>query len=585
MEGRKLRVAVLTGADSPATCETITLVARLPQLQVVGILQESQAPSFRRLWRNLKKNMRRNGFYYCYWRLGQLIKDSLDRLAARLVPRAELAELLRQSLPDRISCLTELSQARHLPLEKFANLNDSKVANVLRKLEVDLGIVIGTRILKRSTFSVPRLGCLNLHKGKVPEYRGMPVGFWELYDRQSTAGVTVHFVDDGLDTGDVVEADVLAISPKDTPETLRKRLDRLGSEVMARCVAAIADGRGTSYPQPASQQKPRTSPSIRQRRELDRRLGCASAFTFPWAYVLKTSLYLVIYYSGLFHVVRAFRRLRRKSRACIVLYHRVNDLTEDALTTSIERFAEHMVVLRKYYRAISSSVLSEKVRSKEKLSPDCIAIHFDDCYRDVFANAFRILSQVSWPACCFVCSGFVGTDRMFSHDADCPFRLENLSVDELVELSKGGFEIGSHTVNHADLGRCSYQVAVTELEQSKRDLEKFLRKPVRLFSYPFGRQHNFRMELVEAVRQAGYQAIFSAYGGYVDKNTDVYDICSVAACSRYRSLDLLMEIEGLSLAALRKRWLTPANSHAKEGMLGFARPLATKDSGLTNVRN
>lgn len=57
------------------------------------------------------------------------------------------------------------------------------------------GLCWGPVFLKASTFGVPRMGCINLHKGKVPEYRGMPPGFWELYDGASSASVTVRVVE------------------------------------------------------------------------------------------------------------------------------------------------------------------------------------------------------------------------------------------------------------------------------------------------------------------------------------------------------------------------------------------------------
>ncbi|TLY16782.1 MAG: hypothetical protein E6K69_03380 [Nitrospirae bacterium] len=65
-------------------------------------------------------------------------------------------------------------------------------------MNTDLGIVIGTRILKRSTFAIPRMGCMNVHKGRVPEYCGIPPGFWDLYENEKQAGVTIHFLDDRI---------------------------------------------------------------------------------------------------------------------------------------------------------------------------------------------------------------------------------------------------------------------------------------------------------------------------------------------------------------------------------------------------
>lgn len=554
MRRGKLKLAVLTGKDSPATCRAITMLARLPSVEIRGILVDTEPAPLKRRLRNLRRKVQREGWSFLYFRFTEFVRELLEGAAARLVPRNEVADLLRQSFPERASCLADLGQQLTISIQEVGNVNSREAAEALRRLDVDLGVVLGTRVLKRSTFSIPRMGCVNLHKGKVPAYRGLPPGFWELYDGQSSAGVTVHFVDDGLDTGDVLGEDCVPIHPKDSPETVRKKLDLRGSELLARCVQDLAEGGAQRRPQPPSNLKPRTSPTYRQRQQLYEKLGLPSRQVAFWAWVAKTLLYLAIFYSGLFHVMRTYRRITRTSRACTLLYHRVNDLAEDVLTTSVQRFAEHLMVLRRYYSVVPSSDLVAKVKSAQRVASNAVVIHFDDCYRDTYAQAAPMLAQVRFPACFFVSSGYLDTDRIFAHDAEkCPFRLENLRSQELVGLVAQGFEVGSHTVNHVDLGLCPDEVVTRELVQSKQALERILGQPVLLFSYPFGRKKNIRTGVVELVRNAGYEAMFSAYGGYVNGSSNLFDLPRVGI-SQYRPLDLLMEIEGLSLTAWKRRW-------------------------------
>src|SRR5439155_5560131 len=204
MSTDKLKLAMLVGRDTPTTCSAISMIAGLPQVQILAILIDSERLSIARRLRNLKKNVRREGWSYLYFWLREFLLDLLESLSSRQISRGDVFETLRQSFPGRALTLGQFEKLNHIPVLEGGNLNGLLAAETLRKLEVDLGIVLGTRILKRSTFSIPRMGCINLHKGKVPEYRGMPPGFWELYDGRSSAGVTVHFVDDGLDTGDIV---------------------------------------------------------------------------------------------------------------------------------------------------------------------------------------------------------------------------------------------------------------------------------------------------------------------------------------------------------------------------------------------
>jgi peptidoglycan/xylan/chitin deacetylase (PgdA/CDA1 family) len=396
---------------------------------------------------------------------------------------------------------------------------------------------------------------LNLHKGKVPEYRGQPAGFWEIYDGQSLAGVTVHFVDEGLDTGDIVGEACVSVHPKDSPYTLRRKLDIQGAALLASCVSQVVEGTSVRRPQPKSQLKARTSPTRLQRRSVEKKLGMDGPQQRRWPYAVKTLLYLAIYHSGILSFIRAWHRRAPKGRACIILYHRVNDLTRDVLTISEVRFAEHLIAVMRSYPMVTTTDIVQKVKQQGQLSGSAIAIHFDDCYRDVYTNASRLLSHLMVPACAFISSGFVDTDRVFPHDAQkCPFHLENLKSNEVTGLVDRGFEIGSHTVNHADLGQVAVGDAFTELSQSKKELEALLSRSVNLVSYPYGKKLNIRPEVTEIVRQVGYEAMFSAYGGYINGHDEPFDIRRIGVSGQYRALDLLMAIEGVALENLRQSW-------------------------------
>ena len=562
---KKLKVVVLTGIDSAPAVSTFLMLARLPEVQVLAILSDLERPSFKKRLSNLRRNVRREGLGYIFSRLGDAAVVLLDNLAARVISRQEVSELLRRSFPDRISSLADLGRRSHIPVHCVGNLNSPAAAETLRLADADLGIVFGTRILKRSTFAIPRLGCINVHKGKVPEYRGMPPGFWELWEGQKSAGVTIHVVDDGLDTGAIVGEDTVSIHAQDSVETLQRKLDGLAAELLARCVVDYAKGRVSQRPQPPTKQRPRTSPTRAQRRELEKRIGLSVEKQRRTSYILKSLIYLTAYYSGLFHLVRAIRGLRGVDRACVLLYHRVNDLTDDALTTSIERFAAHMVAIRTYYSGVPTSRLVRAIQSDKKLPRHSVAIHFDDCYRDVFTNASSLMAQAGLPGTAFVSSGFVGTGRGFAHDAGCPVTQENLAAEQVRALLGRGFDIGSHTVNHVDLGQCSDETALNEVFQSKKDLEALAGKPVRWISYPFGRVENIRAGVVDLVREAGYEAMFAAYGGTVTGSDDCFHLQRLGISGQYRALDLLMEIEGMSVATLHHCW--------EAGRRGFLRRL------------
>jgi peptidoglycan/xylan/chitin deacetylase (PgdA/CDA1 family) len=552
-----LRIAILTGQDSTLARATVSALARLPGTQVVGIVFDSGRVSLKEGLARLDRSVRREGWSYIWFRVADAFTGLLERLAARVVPASEVSAIFAAAFPGQALSLAHLGELLRIPIFSVDTLNSTGAVEILRRLEPDLGIAIGTRILVRSTFSVPRIGCLSLRLGQVPEDRGTPPGFWELYDGRLTAGVTVHLIDDGPGTADVVAQESVAIHPLDTLETLGRRLETSGRDLLTRCVADFAHGQATRQPQQSGGLWTRTSPTRRERKQLERRLRVARPKKAPWLHAIKTACYLVMYYAGLPQLLRASRRLAGRSRACVLLYHRMNDLSLDPLTIGVRRFVEHMAFLRKHYAVLSSSMLIEKLESGQPFSSNSVVITFDDCYRDVSTNAKPVLDALGLPASMFVSSGYVGTQRRFPHDDASPWLFENLRPEDLRAMAANGCEVGSHTVTHIDLGRAGDETIAAELAQSKRDLEAIIHRPVVLFAFPFGRETNIRGGAEELVRRAGYRAIFSAYGGYVTDASDLFDLRRVGVGGDMRALDLAMEIEGLSAGALRrwrKRW-------------------------------
>lgn len=112
-------------------------------------------------------------------------------------------------------------------------LNAPATAEILRSLAPDVILVSAAPILKPSIFLIPRLGCLNVHRGIAPEYRGEWTLFWALYRRDyQRLGVTVHFVDDGVDTGPVLVQGYPGLTAEDTEATIMAKCARMASDLL-----------------------------------------------------------------------------------------------------------------------------------------------------------------------------------------------------------------------------------------------------------------------------------------------------------------------------------------------------------------
>nr|MDP9112108.1 polysaccharide deacetylase family protein [Acidobacteriota bacterium] len=143
---------------------------------------------------------------------------------------------------------------------------------------------------------------------------------------------------------------------------------------------------------------------------------------------------------------------------------------------------------------------------------------------------------------------------VFEHDREkYPFRYENFRRADLEGWVRDGFEIGAHTVNHVNLGVCNLEESRFEIVESGAQLERMIGQPVKLFSFPFGKVADIRPEATAFIREAGYSALFSAYGGFVGEDTSLWDIPRIGVSEEHLPMYLLLEIEGLTGPALSSK--------------------------------
>src|SRR5207244_4259281 len=97
---RKLRVVILTGTDSTATCMTIVPLLSIPEVEVPAILFDANPQTLQRRYKNLKRNITREGWGYLPYRALSFIIEFLDARAASVIPHDEVRDLLRKALPE-----------------------------------------------------------------------------------------------------------------------------------------------------------------------------------------------------------------------------------------------------------------------------------------------------------------------------------------------------------------------------------------------------------------------------------------------------------------------------------------------------
>ena len=159
------------------------------------------------------------------------------------------------------------------------DVHDPGALALLRHLAPDLGVVFAAYRLNPEVFNIPRLGCLNLHLGHAPRFRGSSPAFYEMLEGEPTVGVTVHRVSEALDAGPIVaqESFPLDLAPDGDPLAYLRRyqaevLIPNGVRLMAEAVQRFARGEVDARLQPGGGAPVRKRATYRLKRELRRRV-------------------------------------------------------------------------------------------------------------------------------------------------------------------------------------------------------------------------------------------------------------------------------------------------------------------------
>jgi methionyl-tRNA formyltransferase len=115
-----------------------------------------------------------------------------------------------------------------------------------------LAVVAFGMILPQGLLEVPRAGAINLHASLLPDYRGASPIQRALWDGRAWTGLTTMFMDEGLDTGDMIQQRLVAVDPADDAAALSRRLADEGAPLLAASLVLAHEGRAPRVPQGAA---------------------------------------------------------------------------------------------------------------------------------------------------------------------------------------------------------------------------------------------------------------------------------------------------------------------------------------------
>lgn len=146
-----------------------------------------------------------------------------------------------------------LALENNIPVYEPKTLKDEAFAALLEQISPELIVVVAFgKILPPSVLQFPQYGCINLHVSLLPKYRGAAPMQRAIIEGESETGVTVMYMDEGLDTGDIISVEKFPIGPEDNFEDIHDRSALVGGELLSNTIREMENGNTVRMPQDPS---------------------------------------------------------------------------------------------------------------------------------------------------------------------------------------------------------------------------------------------------------------------------------------------------------------------------------------------
>jgi methionyl-tRNA formyltransferase len=137
------------------------------------------------------------------------------------------------------SAVKKYALSQDLKTLQPTNLKNEEFLNQLESLNANLQIIVAFRMLPKVVWAMPKYGTFNLHASLLPKYRGAAPINWAIINRETETGVTTFFIDENIDTGEVIAKSEIKIESDETVGTLHDKLIDLGSDLVIHTVELI----------------------------------------------------------------------------------------------------------------------------------------------------------------------------------------------------------------------------------------------------------------------------------------------------------------------------------------------------------
>lgn len=137
----------------------------------------------------------------------------------------------------------ELAVQHELPVYQPIKVRDPEFVEVLKTLEPEVIVVVAFgQIIPKSILDIPRYGCINVHASLLPKYRGAAPIQWAVLNGEKESGVTIMYMDTGLDTGDMLSKVIVPLEQEETAGSLFEKLSTAGAKALVDILPQLESG-------------------------------------------------------------------------------------------------------------------------------------------------------------------------------------------------------------------------------------------------------------------------------------------------------------------------------------------------------
>ena len=200
-----------------------------------------------------------------------------------------------------------------------------------------------------------------------------------------------------------------------------------------------------------------------------------------------------------------------------------------ANTVTPESFKKQMAFIKKHgYRALSLDEYYEGLKAGKNFCCHSAVITLDDGMLDNYTEAFPVLKEFGIPAAFFVPTAKIGM-------------ADQMTWDQLKEITASRITVGSHTQNHLYLPDFPKEVQMREIVESKKAIESHLGMPAYYFAYPIG---GFNEDVKKMARAAGYRLAFTTNRGQDCYNHDLFELKRIRSKDTDNDLVMWLKLTG-----------------------------------------